>query len=170
MRVLPDCTKSSTITTWRPLGSPSLRRTNRWSPSLTLLQIIWSWDHKFLHISLSQATDIICQFCATIVSIQIVTTGKCWSCLWNLFHAPSSGKAIEIWKRQCKITNLTYKSIRGLSGCLVAMLWNIPIRWEFCEDGLTQEGQEKPKRLIDPTNIKNFGMSNIILVTLNFGI
>lgn len=37
IRVPPDCTKSSTITTWRPLGSPSFIRTILWSPSLTLL-------------------------------------------------------------------------------------------------------------------------------------
>lgn len=25
------------------------------------------------------------------------TVGKCCSCLWNRFHAPSSGKAMVIW-------------------------------------------------------------------------
>lgn len=28
------------------------------------------------------------------------TVGKCCSCLWNRFQAPSSGKAIDIWKRR----------------------------------------------------------------------
>lgn len=40
MRVPPDWTKSSTITTCLPRGSPSLMHTILWSPSRTLLQTI----------------------------------------------------------------------------------------------------------------------------------
>ena len=40
LRVPPDCTKSSTITTWRPSGFPSFIRTILLSPSRTLLQTI----------------------------------------------------------------------------------------------------------------------------------
>ena len=39
LRVPPDCTRSSTMTTCRPLGSPSFSLTMRLSPSLTLVQI-----------------------------------------------------------------------------------------------------------------------------------
>ena len=39
MRVPPDCTKSSTMTTCLPLGDPSFSRTIRLSPSLTFVQI-----------------------------------------------------------------------------------------------------------------------------------
>ena len=42
MRVPPDCTKSSTMTTCLPLGDPSLSRTIRLSPSLTFVQITCS--------------------------------------------------------------------------------------------------------------------------------
>ena len=41
LRVPPDCTKSSTITTCRPSGFPSFIRTILLSPSRTLLQTIY---------------------------------------------------------------------------------------------------------------------------------
>lgn len=39
MRVPPDCTRSSTITTCLPRGSPSFNRTIRFAPSRTLVQM-----------------------------------------------------------------------------------------------------------------------------------
>lgn len=50
-RVPPDWTKSSTITTCRPAGSPSLIRTIRLSPSRTLAQTICQKKKKLCDAS-----------------------------------------------------------------------------------------------------------------------
>lgn len=43
--------------------------------------------------------------------VQLLTVGKCWSCWWNRFHAPSSGKAIVIciWNPGYRYLDLDHK-------------------------------------------------------------
>ncbi len=48
MRVPHDCTKSSTMTTWCPCGSPPFSLTMRLFPSLTCVPTIWTWSHLLL--------------------------------------------------------------------------------------------------------------------------
>lgn len=87
IRVPPDCTKSSTITTCLPAGLPSLSRTILLSPSRTFAQT--TCYHKQSH----QSSDKFWM----INKDDKLTIGKCCNCLWNLFQAPSSGKAIVTW-------------------------------------------------------------------------
>lgn len=57
LRVPPDCTRSSTMTTCRPLGSPSFSLTMRLSPSLTLVQITCT-RHGMPSIALSTHNNL----------------------------------------------------------------------------------------------------------------